>query len=240
VCRCGTCPFPSLFGRHAVGRVCSICVFVVSFVTRDDALKEASADTDRLFWPNAALLRAAGAPARVRTAACALRRPPGLVAALGKHAYCGGAEHRAAAGANGMGRAPHAGLPVRGGASQPSDAPRCDALEHASAHSRLAHGARSLRAAVHADLALELELPGTHASDEGVEAPAASSSPELVRMMPKRTWQPNRMRRKRKHGFLKCVARIMCHPSPFCLRPASTVCRAERRPCAPCRGGAGG
>ena len=25
----------------------------------------------------------------------------------------------------------------------------------------------------------------------------------ILRMMPKRTWQPNRLKRKRKHGFLK-------------------------------------
>lgn len=42
------------------------------------------------------------------------------------------------------------------------------------------------------DLALHIELPA-----------AASSSDEVIQAMPKRTYQPNRMRRKRKHGFLQ-------------------------------------
>jgi large subunit ribosomal protein L34 len=42
------------------------------------------------------------------------------------------------------------------------------------------------------DLALHIELPA-----------AASSSDEVIQAMPKRTYQPNRMKRKRKHGFLQ-------------------------------------
>ena len=46
----------------------------------------------------------------------------------------------------------------------------------------------------HAGLALELELPG-----------APSAMDEVIQAMPKRTFQPNRLKRKRTHGFLKCV-----------------------------------
>ena len=49
-------------------------------------------------------------------------------------------------------------------------------------------------------MALDFGFPGSERAPlEDAEAPA----PEGMRMMPKRTWQPNRLRRKRKHGFLK-------------------------------------
>merc|ERR1719310_322548 len=55
------------------------------------------------------------------------------------------------------------------------------------------------------DVSLQLDLPGmTRAPDEEVRAPEAPLSEiGIVRLMPKRTWQPNRLRRKRKHGFLR-------------------------------------
>jgi large subunit ribosomal protein L34 len=52
------------------------------------------------------------------------------------------------------------------------------------------------------DLALEIDLPGSARAPEDAPMPTPSST-GILRMMPKRTWQPNRLKRKRKHGFLK-------------------------------------
>ena len=55
---------------------------------------------------------------------------------------------------------------------------------------------------------LEFELPGSVPAPEGGIEDASPSSGAL-RLMPKRTWQPNRLKRKRKHGFLKCVSALL-------------------------------
>ena len=74
------------------------------------------------------------------------------------------------------------------------------------------------------DLALELELPGSFRAPEGgVRAPEATPNPKVLQLMPKRTWQPNRLKRKRTHGFLKSV-------KPLSLAPPSL-----RTPCGPLR-----
>ena len=69
-----------------------------------------------------------------------------------------------------------------------------------------------------ADLALELEMPGSFRAPEGgVRAPEATPTPKGLRLMPKRTWQPNRLKRKRTHGFLKCAQ----PPGVSPLRPSA-------------------
>merc|ERR1719424_1302801 len=51
------------------------------------------------------------------------------------------------------------------------------------------------------DSALGLDLPGSSdAPQEEIRSPKPAG--KVVRLMPKRTWQPNRLKRKRKHGFL--------------------------------------
>lgn len=63
--------------------------------------------------------------------------------------------------------------------------------------------------------------------------PAAPLADEPMQAMPKRTWQPNRLKRRRSHGFLKCVAnrqtsaRSVCvvrSPPPSLYAHSSTLC----------------
>jgi large subunit ribosomal protein L34 len=54
-----------------------------------------------------------------------------------------------------------------------------------------------------AGTSLELDLPPGLESPEEVRAPDAALEQPTLLMMPKRTYQPNRLKRKRTHGFLK-------------------------------------
>lgn len=66
------------------------------------------------------------------------------------------------------------------------------------------------------DLTLEFDLPASSdAPTDEIRSPEPTG--EALQMMPKRTWQPKRLQRKRKHGFLKCVRRpyaALCLLSP--------------------------
>ena len=69
-----------------------------------------------------------------------------------------------------------------------------------------------------AGVALEFDLPG------------AFGSPGALQLMPKRTYQPNRYKRKKKHGFLKCVgpAQATCRSAPS--RPPRMFTHAQLQP----------
>ena len=83
---------------------------------------------------------------------------------------------------------------------------------------------------VRPDLALELELPGSFRAPEGgVRAPEATPNPKVLQLMPKRTWQPNRLKRKRTHGFLKSVKPLSLAPLPRPSVPPHPLRPAESR-----------
>lgn len=91
-----------------------------------------------------------------------------------------------------------------------SPVPRCNPL----AYIYIPHPAlliARLPPSIHcAGLGLEFELPSDFGRHDEVRAPEAqmpdqplAPTPEKVHAMPKRTWQPNRLKRARTHGFLQ-------------------------------------
>ena len=77
---------------------------------------------------------------------------------------------------------------------------------------------------------LEIELPASPADSD-----------EVIQAATKRTYQPNRLKRKRTHGFLKCAMPFSCcdrHHAPSTMAPQSLTPCAVRLP--RCRGCASG
>jgi len=54
---------------------------------------------------------------------------------------------------------------------------------------------------------------------DALELPNASELDETLQLMPKRTYQPNRLKRKRTHGFLKCAPALCSHTHRHLVRP---------------------
>ena len=56
------------------------------------------------------------------------------------------------------------------------------------------------------DVAIDLVMPGSMRAPEEIRTPMPDGVPPApIEMMPKRTWQPNRLKRKRTHGFLSRI-----------------------------------
>lgn len=87
-----------------------------------------------------------------------------------------------------------------------------------------------MRVFVMSGVALEIELPASApAAPDDVRAPSVPTADKpVVQLMPKRTWQPNRLKRRRTHGFLRCVfARAVdLSPALNALGPALPAPRA--------------
>ena len=81
---------------------------------------------------------------------------------------------------------------------------------------------------VSSDSALERDLPGSSNAPPQEEIRSPEPAGEVVRLMPKRTYQPNRLKRRKTHGFLQCAPRLpvcVSVPPRLCLVAALTAVR---------------